>query len=465
MSRSGSSSKVKVATAGPKPLFGVEIEIFVKIHDDLARKIRDRRYREPHTMQQYWLDWEFDLTNARIQGNQERKAKQRECVGKAIREIIDITLGDNHGWTCESDDSLKEWALTEPDEPRKWWGIEIISPPMSVTKHWQEEIELIFAAVGKHFDFWTNQFCACHVHVSPGPTKKTKYTTAQLVKMAKGAYFWEEGFYELLPPERRNNSSEYDNVPTKGWGPVFSRLSSVASLSEDVFIQEMKGGANETRYVSTSFHPFPRLGTVELRRQAGVASAMTAIHRILLALTLHVSAFRYDFDGAKARKTRPDGAELIRELAGCIKKLPSDTCHGSRFINFLYWCQESYAGNKCYTEKQINAREAALRKGIAPPNQRSSLAPPPSAQPAAGARPLTPGPASTNTTTLPSRPASSAARRAADPAPRASSSSSRASAPRPSGPSAPRQTAPTTTMVSSSGNRTIYEVREPQYRY
>src|SRR4051794_36241179 len=76
------------------------------------------------------------------------------------------------------------------------------------------------------------------------------------------------------------------------------------------------------------FPPFPRLGTVELRRQAGVASAMTAIHRILFALTLHISAFRYDFDGAKARKTRPDGAELIRELAGCIKKLPSETCHG-----------------------------------------------------------------------------------------------------------------------------------------
>lgn len=281
---------------------------------------------------------------------------------------------------------------------------------MSVTKHWQEEIKLIFDAVGRHFDFWTNECCACHVHVSPGPTKQNKYTTAQLVRMAKGAFFWEAAFKELLPPERRDNryalanhtlfaSDEYNNVKTRGWGPVFSRIGSVASLSQDAFILETKGGNPDQRYVSTSFHPFARLGTVELRRQAGVASAMTAIHRILFALTLHISAFRYDFDGAKSRKTYPDAAELTRELAGCIKKLPSETCHGSRFVNFLYWCAESYAGNKCYTEKQINAREKALREDREPPNQRTSPAPAYPQISASAQRAPTPGPS------LPVRPA------------------------------------------------------------
>ncbi|KAK3300717.1 putative amidoligase enzyme-domain-containing protein [Chaetomium fimeti] len=389
-----SSSRTKTAPPAPKPLFGVEIEIYVKIKSSLADRIRERRYRDRATIQKYWLDWEFDLENG--QGNLERKAKQRECVGQAIREIIDITLGDNHGWTCESDASLKEWALTAPPNPRKWWGIEIISPPMSVTKHWQEEIELIFSAVGKHFDFWTNECCACHVHVSPGPTKRTKYTTAQLVKMAKGAYFWEDAFYDLLPPERRNN----------------------------------------------------RLGTVELRRQAGVASAMTAIHRILFALTLHISAFRYDFDGVRTRKTRPDSAELIRELAGCIKKLPSDTCHGSRFVGFLNWCQESYANNCCFTEEQINARERALRNGTTPPNQRSSRAPAASSSTTAS-RPSTPA----ATTTLPSRPAP----RRADP-PRSGSRTRLPSQ------QIPGSSAPTAHLVSSSGGTTRYEVREPPYR-
>ncbi|KAH6650407.1 putative amidoligase enzyme-domain-containing protein [Chaetomium tenue] len=431
---SSSGRNKKALPTGPLPLFGVEIEIYVKIHKDLEEKIRDRRYRDIHSMPMYWLEWDFDLQNG--QGNLEKKAKQRECVGKAVREIIDVTLGANHGWTCESDASLKEWALTEPPDVRKWWGIEIISPPMSVTKHWQEEIELIFQAVGRHFDFWTNECCACHVHVSPGPTKKVKYTTPQLVRMAKGAFFWEEAFKELLPPERRNNRYAL---------------------------------ANHMVFASSE------LGTVELRRQAGVASAMTAIHRILFALTLHVSAFRYDFDGVKTRKTRPDAAELIRELAGCIKKLPGDTCHGSRFINFLYWCQESYAGNKCYSEKQINIREKALREGKTPPKQTPGPAPPPmNAAPAAGQR------ATTSTTSLPLR-TTQTVRTSQPGAPARTGTMGRGggggggnnsrtsntrgpvivSPPLPSR----RSDAPRAVVTSVSGNRTIYEVRQPPERY
>lgn len=118
MSTSGTRAKKTPPGTGPLPLFGVEIEIYVKLHKDLEEKIRERRYRDANTMPLYWLEWDFDLQNG--QGNVERKAKQRECVGKAVREIIDVTLGTGHGWTCESDASLKEWALTEPPDVRKW---------------------------------------------------------------------------------------------------------------------------------------------------------------------------------------------------------------------------------------------------------------------------------------------------------------------------------------------------------
>jgi hypothetical protein len=280
-------------------------------------------------------------------------------------------------------------------------GIEIISPPMSVSKQWQEEIETVFQAVGQTFDFWTNECCACHVHVSPGPTKSTKYTMPQLVRMAKGAFFWENALCDLLPPERRDNryanpnytgyaTDLYDTVPRFGWGPVFSSLSSLGQAGQSAFVMALKGGPgpNETRYMSTNFDPLARLGTVELRRQAGVASAQTTIHRVLLAVTFHVSALRYNFAGAAQRTEYTHGDELIRELAGCIKQLP-DTCKGSRFVAWLKWCDESYANSRSFTERQINSRERALRNGA--PAVPEAAPPPPRNLPSAR-RAITPPP-------------------------------------------------------------------------
>jgi hypothetical protein len=119
MSTSGRRPAARtVASTNPLPLFGVEIEIYVKIKPDLERRIRDRLRRDPRALPLFWHDWDWNLENGT--GNVEEKAKQRDCVGKAVREIIDIALGPGHGWTCESDSSLKEWLLKEPDEVRKW---------------------------------------------------------------------------------------------------------------------------------------------------------------------------------------------------------------------------------------------------------------------------------------------------------------------------------------------------------
>ena len=434
------SSSRAAAPAGPKPLFGVEIEIYVKVHSAVEQKMWRRGIDDPFNLPEYWLEWDFSLENG--QGEQERKEEQRGRVGRAIMAIIDRTLGPDSGWSCESDASLKEWQLTQPPDPRKWCrflcyflvqaamilmcglgGIEIISPPMSVTAEWQEEIITVFEAVGRTFDFWTNECCACHVHVSPGPLDSSGYTMNQLVQVAQGAYFWEDALCDLIPPERRNNryanpnytafaTDEYHAVKRNGWAPVFSRLTDLSRLGQASFVKAMKGGPgpNETRYISTNYDPLARLGTIELRRQAGVASATSAIHRVLLAVTLHVSARRYNFATAARRKDYPLGDELIRELAGCIKQLPK-TCHGSKFVAWLRWCEESYANSNFFSEKQINARERSLRaedsnSSDAPRSGPSSAPPRPTAPSARGPRAPAPVIRETpRTMRLPERPA------------------------------------------------------------
>jgi hypothetical protein len=131
----------------------------------------------------------------------------------------------------------------------------------------------------------------------------------ELVKVAKNTFFWEDALQSLLPPERRNNgyarpnytvfaTKEYKAVEKRGWAPVFNAIDALGEKGLTTFLNTLKqlhtnpetGEVKSNRYLSTSFDPFLRLGTVELRRQAGVASATTAIHRVLLALTLRMHA-------------------------------------------------------------------------------------------------------------------------------------------------------------------------------
>lgn len=265
---------------------------------------------------------------------------------------------------------------------------------------------MVYKAVCKNFDIWTSDFCGCHVHVSPGPvkSKENDYSVPKLVRMAKTSYFWEKALCEFLPPDRRDTTyarpnyksfatTEYEEVERAGWGPLFDKLDELAAgrRGQSNFLREIQGGlVHGDRYTSFNFEAFMDIGTVEFRRQAGVLSPITTAHRILLAVGLHLSAMRYDFDGAKTRMTHPTAEELRKELAGCIKKLP-ETCHGTRFLNFLTWCQESYKGGKRYTEEQINAREEALRKGRPPPEQRSAVPPPPPAENSQGTTASQPG--------------------------------------------------------------------------
>ncbi len=255
---------------------------------------------------------------------------------------------------------------------------------MSVSKRWQSEIRAVFDAIGEYFDLWTHPVTSCHVHVSPGPKSDSKYSSNQMVKIAKGAFYWERALVNLLPHDRRANDyakpnyrafakREYDAVKSKGWGPVFSRIDREMARFKDyrkgqkyAFAIKIAGGRlsapnakyRKERYLSTNFLPYTRIGTVELRRQGGVASAESAIHRVLLAVTLHVSARRYKFSKQKGRKTHPTTRELILELKDVIAKFPG-TCHGSRFVKYLNDCDRDYADGPL-TESEVNRREQRL---------------------------------------------------------------------------------------------------------
>jgi hypothetical protein len=255
---------------------------------------------------------------------------------------------------------------------------------MSVSKRWQSEIRAVFDAIGEQFDLWTHPATSCHVHVSPGPGSKAKYTSEQLTKVAKGALYWEKALKNLLPHDRRKNdyakpnhtafaTLQYNRVDRDGWGPVFKKIDNEMARFKNhnkgqkyCFCIKFAGGHlhhpnakyRKERYLSTNLLPFTRIGTVELRRQGGVASAESAIHRALLAVTLHVSARRYKFSKQRGRKTHPSTKELISELQGVVAKLPR-TCHGSRFVKWLRDCENLY-GDGPITEVEANRREQRL---------------------------------------------------------------------------------------------------------
>ncbi|KAH6623438.1 hypothetical protein F5144DRAFT_615225 [Chaetomium tenue] len=375
-----SARTTKAPPPRPSPLFGVRIEVYLKVKANFEAFTTHLQRTSPDGLPGYWRAWDFDLGNDTTDVKARRT--QRDQLKSIVIAAIDHVIGPDHGWSCEYEGSLKE-KLLRLDNPRKWWGVKIISPPMSASKQWQLEIDMAFTGLDKFFDFYTDDSCGCHVHVSPGPTMQNGYTLDQLVRMAQGAFFWENGLCELLPPKRRTNeharpnytafaTSVYQAVPRTGWGQVFNEIESAANsrLPQPDLLKALQRGPNTTRNLSTDFSPVDKIGAIALRRQAGTASAITTIHRILLAVTLHISALRYDFDSVRDRKDYTTGEELIKELAGCIKKLP-ETCHGSRFVAFLKWSLESYADGKSYTTQEINAREEALHQGKTPPAQTS----------------------------------------------------------------------------------------------
>ncbi|KAH6614450.1 hypothetical protein B0J18DRAFT_403896 [Chaetomium sp. MPI-SDFR-AT-0129] len=383
--RTGSNAATAGAANTPLPHFMAEIEVYIKLKPSVEAALREKKRSNPASLPLHWQRWDLDLRND-AEGTV--KASQRRWVNEAVAKTIAGVLGDDHGWRCDSDISLRDdWLQIGPDaEARKWWGIELTTPLMSVSEQWQREINTVWDVLGKTFDFWIDKLCGFHVHIRPGPTRQSRYTLDQIVRTTKGTYFWEHALSRLVPQSRSWNEYALPNgtafggpedmsVSNQGWMPLFSKIDRLAAVSESKLVDALKGGETSrgwTAKLSTNFCPLYEKGTIEFRRQAGVASAMSTVRGILLAVTLHLSALRYNFDRASTRRDRPDSDELIKELAGCIKKLP-ETCHGTRFVYWLKWCHDSYGpeggARRDYTDAQVNIREEAFRKGVEPPHQ------------------------------------------------------------------------------------------------
>ena len=114
-----SARTVRAAPAlRPSPLFGVEIEVYIKVKPSFEAFTRQRRSTAPDTLPDYWKDWDFDLANNSTQGK--AKLKQRAQISRAVVATIEHALGPDNGWRCDHDETLKAELIKGQDNPRKW---------------------------------------------------------------------------------------------------------------------------------------------------------------------------------------------------------------------------------------------------------------------------------------------------------------------------------------------------------
>jgi hypothetical protein len=108
----------------PKPIFGLEIEIFVKVKREVKEDVLGYRYEGlGERLPVHWQAWDFDLVNSkpnRDNGYGPRQARQRQCVKMALTALIKDALGARSGWKCVGDASLKEWRLKDAPDPKHW---------------------------------------------------------------------------------------------------------------------------------------------------------------------------------------------------------------------------------------------------------------------------------------------------------------------------------------------------------
>ncbi len=105
----------------PKPIFGIEIEIFVKVKRNVEYDVLEYRAQRAR-LPAHWQQWDFDLSNAQAQSIQQmtKQAIQRNYVKAALSALISQSLGNNSGWKVVSDASLTEWKLSVPPDARRW---------------------------------------------------------------------------------------------------------------------------------------------------------------------------------------------------------------------------------------------------------------------------------------------------------------------------------------------------------
>jgi hypothetical protein len=101
------------------PVFSAEIEVYIKIKPSVEASLREKKRANPSSLPHYWRGWNLDLKN---DVEAEVKSEHQRQVARAVKATIDGVLGEDNGWTCASDRTLREeWLQLGPgSEPRKW---------------------------------------------------------------------------------------------------------------------------------------------------------------------------------------------------------------------------------------------------------------------------------------------------------------------------------------------------------
>jgi hypothetical protein len=99
------------------PLFGIEIEIFVKVKSDVQARVLRKR-AQGSQLQDHWARFDFGLRNDI--DDWDTKYTQNFLVGRAIEVLLQNALGPDNGWSCVPDGSLYEDELRKPADARKY---------------------------------------------------------------------------------------------------------------------------------------------------------------------------------------------------------------------------------------------------------------------------------------------------------------------------------------------------------
>lgn len=87
------------------PIFSAEIEVYIKLKPGVEAALREKKRTDPLSLPQYWRDWDLDCKN---DADVRVKAVQQRHVTRAVKAIIDGVLGDDNGWACEVDPTLRD---------------------------------------------------------------------------------------------------------------------------------------------------------------------------------------------------------------------------------------------------------------------------------------------------------------------------------------------------------------------
>ncbi|KAK3379114.1 hypothetical protein B0T24DRAFT_589708 [Lasiosphaeria ovina] len=375
------------------PLFGFELELFVKLKDEHVKRLKqlhDDPAQQPvlKNLPHPFEGWDLAVTTRTSTVNltlrtkvQRDQAEQRTRVHNVIkfalnRQSIDVGEG---GWSVVDEPSLEEENVEGIDN---FWRVEIISRPYHASEHWQDQLRDVYKAVNRYFDIKVTNGCSHHVHITPGTRDEFPFYDAHQVGMIlRSDFYWEKPLYNLLPKERKKsvwamaitdaeaklkNAVEMveDNTkPNIKWKDFFAHISKreEQGLKEVVKlgfgIKHSLGGVHYERYLSTNYtNVLEGCGTIEFRRQGHAHDYNTAVRQIVLALAQHMAAlYVVNWDAVGNTKAVPHDDDYVRDLLAGMQLLPEL----SWLPEFPEWLQAQLKANKGKAPSELSPADLA----------------------------------------------------------------------------------------------------------